>query len=318
MGIMLMLTPLVKQAKIGSDWREWNHPNDHPCMEMLALVSGLPKHLRDRTSVVMMQAYFDDTGKSGHDPFFILAGFKARAKNWAAFSDAWQQILDKKPKLKYIKAYEAYHLKDKTSQFFGWSEKDRDVRLCACAKVLQKYVKFGITFSIPTDDYHAVFDWISGLPHPNYRAFKNPFFLAFLALTGVLIHSHADSRTRERIEILADEGIDNKKRLQRGYEEFVKVIQRQSRDTFNLLVNKEARFANDECVGPLQGADLLAWHYRQDLEAKLKGLSYLDPVWLELKKIDRHNFGYDKTRLTALLEEAVLLAIREVDAKGRR
>jgi len=288
------------------DWPEWSHPDEHPCMSIFGLVSGLPRRERNRMAIAMMQAYFDDTGKSGSDPIFILAGFKARAKNWAALSDAWQVALDKKPKLKFLKARDAYNLKDKKSQFFGWSEKERDKRLVEFAKIVKRYVSVGMTFSIPNDDFHLVFDWISNLPHPNYRTVKNPFFLAFLALTGVLLHRHAESRTRELLEILFDEGIDSTKRLKRGYEGFVEVVRRESPDIYDLLVNKEARFADDKIVRPLQASDLLAWHYKKYSEATINGLKYADPVWLELETVNRENFGYNKARLQKLLGEVVM------------
>jgi hypothetical protein len=53
-------------------------------MSLLALVSGMPKALRDRSGLIVLQAWFDDSGKEGiaQSPVYLLAGYSARVKVW--------------------------------------------------------------------------------------------------------------------------------------------------------------------------------------------------------------------------------------------
>src|SRR5450830_1266831 len=93
-----------------------------------ALESGLAEPQRSRRPLLMLQSFIDDSGWDGQSPVFVLAGYVAQEKQWEDFSDAWQVILDlKQPKeIKYLKMSQAYQLRHRHSQFYGWSEAERD------------------------------------------------------------------------------------------------------------------------------------------------------------------------------------------------
>lgn len=264
------------------DWIEWSHPDDHPCMGILALVSGTPREARNRTSLFVMQSWVDDTGKADRKGLFTLAGFIAPVKNWAAFSDEWKDVLHlKTPRpIDYFKAYEANRL---TEQFFHWKTEDRDKRVEQLARVLIKYVGaghgIGISVSVPYEHFDEVLASALSQENPNLGPHRNPFYLGFINIVGAILEYALRGSTREQIHLLFDEGIDKKDLLIDGYAGFLDEIKKIRSGLYDLIVNKAPEFRNDKCNPPLQAADLLAWHKRLDLAAKQKGSSYNNPVW---------------------------------------
>src|SRR5208337_682762 len=141
------------------------------------------------------------------------------------------------------------------------------------------------------------------------RLFQNPFLLSFISVFGLelLMHGKRVDRTgtKELIEILFDEGMDNRKRLALGYRRFVEVMRKGPEAHFvDLLVNKEAEFRDDKVFLPLQATDLLAWHVRRQMYEEGKGRPHNDPVWLKLsgdKRIHYARLLFGSTEFQELL-----------------
>ena len=62
-----------------------------------------------------MQVYIDDCTEP---PVFLLAGFLARAGEFAKLTNKWNAALAKPPKVEYFKMKEAFA---RQGQFLGWS-----------------------------------------------------------------------------------------------------------------------------------------------------------------------------------------------------
>jgi hypothetical protein len=250
----------------------------------------------------VLQSWVDDTGKANRFGLFTLAGFVARVRNWAAFTDEWRRLLHLKnpTPLEYFRAYEAHHRCD---QFEGWTAADRDERVEKLARVILKYVSkdpgCGVSFSIPHQEYQTILASKLSSENPKLRPHRNPFYLAFVSMVGELL-VEAVIRN-ERIHLLFDEGIDNKSLLEEGYRDFVANLEKEQPLHFRLLHNKTAEFRDDKCEPPLQAADLLAWHKRLDLAAKQNGSVYTDPIWLLLSKHIRiRDCSYDADELRGI------------------
>ena len=105
----------------------------------------------------MLKIFLDDSGM-GQPPAYVLAGWVANAKIWAAFSDEWQEILDMKPRLEYLKMKEAQNL---SGQFLDWSEVRRNERLDLFMAIMQRYDFLGIGAIVRHEVYEKVFAQIA-------------------------------------------------------------------------------------------------------------------------------------------------------------
>jgi len=276
-----------------------------------ALFPGLPRNLRERVRLAVLQSWIDDTGKSGNDATFTLAGFVGRIKTWAAFADEWTDVLGlKSPRpLEYFKSYEAYGLRN---QFKGWTTTERDKRVAALARVVIKFLAIpsacGRSFSIPYGDYNEVLAASFNPTNKQFNKHRNPFALGFVNNMGILLDEAYRRPERESIHLLFDEGIDRKHVLEAEYKGFIAEVAKYRPDHYKLLNNKTAEFRNDKCNPPLQAADLLAWHTRLFLEATGRGETYEDKTWrLFMENIDIEHFSFTKDDLLDVRENALKL-----------
>ena len=121
----------------------------------------------------MLQVWFDDSGKDGVSPDFVLAGYFGPQPAWNDFADEWQALLEEAPRLEYLKAYEAFGDKQ--------NFEPRDSRLLKFATPIASHSGRGIAFVID----HAAFNLI--VAQAPSTPFRKPYAMAyFLALTTIL------------------------------------------------------------------------------------------------------------------------------------
>src|SRR5438445_472037 len=125
----------------------------------------------------MLQAWFDDSGK-GQLPVFVLAGYLARVGEWEAFSKSWQKILNREPRLQYIRAYEAFGLRN---QFKEWSENERNNRLLEFVPLIKSYSDKGIAIVIDHEHFAKIIKTAPAEP------FKSPYNFAYHAALSFLV-----------------------------------------------------------------------------------------------------------------------------------
>jgi hypothetical protein len=78
-----------------------------------------------------LKAFIDESGK-GDPSIFVMAGFIARAEEWAKFNDDWNAILEKPPTLEYFHMADAVARKDfdriqemaAIIRRYGWQERE--------------------------------------------------------------------------------------------------------------------------------------------------------------------------------------------------
>jgi hypothetical protein len=282
----------------------------------------MPRAMRERTRLIVLQAWFDDSGKEGiaQSPVYLLAGYFARVKVWENFVDDWQAELNRAPKLRWLHSVEAYHLKGEfgfnkdTQKPSEWvlahgrgNKKARDERVLRFTSIITKHLKRGIgegiTWILKHKDY-AEFVKITAT-HPRITPeeltrIKNPYYLSFEKVFGDMLKIQGAKKTEEQIHILFDEDIDDPDSLEVAFKSFVKTVRENSPRHLRLLVNKKAEFRNDKCFPPLQAADLLAWHVRRFCFESARGRRYEDPVWDALRsqemKIRNYLFTVDEWR----------------------
>ena len=69
----------------------------------------------------------------------------------------------------------------------------------------------------------------------------------------------------------------------------------------NALVPTCPTIEDDKTFLPLQAADLLVWHYRQELLARKQGVSPESPFWDALKTLPLVESDLDEARLSKLM-----------------
>ena len=149
--------------------------DDKACLFVRRLVSGLPSPKRKERQFLVLQIWFDDSGKDGIAPVFVLAGYLAPVKEWCDFADAWDRQLKRGPTpLEYLKGYEVFRF---NKQFAGWTESDRNARLEEFLPLITKYSGKALAIVIP----HGLF---SKILQRQFEPFKNPYLYAY-ALRGM-------------------------------------------------------------------------------------------------------------------------------------
>src|SRR5690349_3270968 len=115
-----------------------------------ALVSGLPAGQREHQALMVLQAYFDDSGSSAGEPVYVLAGCLAGAERWAAFSTEWAQKLSDHG-LPHFKMSEAQALKGPFSR--GWEPSRRDKVVYELAEIVAKHAENRLDVSVRRYDF---------------------------------------------------------------------------------------------------------------------------------------------------------------------
>ena len=71
-----------------------NTPRDY----VRALTCGLPKRLRERTMLCMMQAFADESDKGSMvDGVLTISGYVGFCSKWETFTDEWMTVIDNDP-----------------------------------------------------------------------------------------------------------------------------------------------------------------------------------------------------------------------------
>lgn len=199
----------------------------------------------------MLQAGVDDSGKDGISPAFVLAGYLGSANDLMDLADRWEALLDKEPKLAYVKGYEAFGLH---GQFYDWTVEQRDSRLLQFVQLIARYSGKGIAFIID----NKPFDLIKGLPDDNGVSFKDPYEFAYVLSLSTLLQVLPDFG-ESAVDVVFDRDLITRRQAARAYKRMFK--ERPSEIT-DRLFRKEPHWEDDQQFLPLQAADLLTYCVR--------------------------------------------------------
>jgi hypothetical protein len=203
----------------------------------------------------MFQAFLDDSGWDEKSPVFVLAGYIAPETRWDSFSQGWRAVLDleEPKKIAYCRMNEARQFEHRHSQFYGFSEAERDARLIKLGEVINQHAEHGIVSVIPIEPYRRLF---AGKFGP--ALLDRPYFLTFFGVMTSLMK--LVKTPDDRIDFIFDtlDG-DSKALLSAHYERYIALAPAQFRDAGPAI----PKFAREEDCPPLQAADMMAWHVRR-------------------------------------------------------
>jgi hypothetical protein len=164
---------------------------------LLEKLESLPEEIR---FLMPIQVFADESegAPPGVRNHFVMAGLIGHSEDWAKFSDEWRECLISGPRhLDYFKMKEAA---GRNGQFFGWSEPERDDKLRAFARIINRHAKI-VTWSVIDLEAHAKL-WAK-LSKPRSEPYFWPFQNTILAACFALW----DAGWRERFEVIFDEQV---------------------------------------------------------------------------------------------------------------
>lgn len=195
----------------------------------------------------MLQAYIDDSASDLRaDKRLLLAGYIQSAEAWAKLSEEWADELAKAPRL------DSLHM---ATCFEGWSEPAREIKINALVAVLKRYQPLSIECSISRADYVRVLR-----PYAPYDL-RHPYFACFVGILYGVARTVAEERLSGPVDLVFD------MQGNVGADAALWYIPLKHMDPALMRVLGDApRFENDDCVLPLQAADMLAWYVRRCAE----------------------------------------------------
>jgi Protein of unknown function (DUF3800) len=256
----------------------------------MSFLSGLPEGARKRRLILSFQVFVDDSGGKGHSLNFVMAGLAAPAESWARFADEWRDCLARHPRVCLFKMREAARM---TGEFRNWSVSDRDAKLRALARIINRHAWF-VTFSGVNINDHAE-TWALSNDKPLNEVYFWPFHNSIHAAALELW----DRGLRERFEVVFDEQVIFGPRAKLWYP-VIRETTLSLEPELHSIMPADPMFKTDDEFLPLQAADLFAWCMRNGTDNP----SDLSFEWLleELRSVDLSEYShiYDRERILSV------------------
>lgn len=240
-----------------------------------------------------VQAFVDESGGKGQGGSFVLAGLVAHADHWARFSIEWQSCLEQKPSIKYFKMREAASLR---GQFNLWPADERDNKLRALAKIIDKYVQIAIYCAIDLDAHAET--WAVSEEKP----LNEPYFFPFHVVIMGICFELWEIGWRERFEIIFDDEVIFGPRAKAWYPAFRDVLRVREPDAHSILP-VEPMFREDTEFLPIQAADLFAWNFRRGANKKNGEFNWLLDE-LSSVQLSEYSTYYHRERMVDVVSES--------------
>jgi len=233
-----------------------SQPN--PSEYIRALVCGLPRELRLRRLLVMLQGYVDDSGSEGTRSPFVLAGYILPAKEWELFSDDWKSQLEREPRITYFKMMEAAQ---RIKQFSGFSEEFCRCKVKDLLAVIHRHNLDGIYSVLSWNDYREILE--SSLPEEMRRGMRTAYGLLFFnILDTVVFYQRRKQIGPEKVDLDFDEQGEAGEFARMFYP----LVKEQSLPEVQAILGRTPTMLDDKNFVALQAADLLAWSIRREFD----------------------------------------------------
>jgi Protein of unknown function (DUF3800) len=216
--------------------------------QVWALVSGFSPRIRTARGLLFLQAFIDDSG-IGQIPMCVMGGFVAPAEKWADFAGEWQEILDIRPSIAYLKMSEAAAC---TGQFAHWNDERRDERIALFFSVIEKYATIGITSAVPMEPYRKIF---KKSVTKKRGLLEHPYYMLFFGVVHSIAHHFVRIGHTEPIDFIFDSQPDQVSDIMESWE----ILRVAGDPVMRPLVANPPIFRDDKSTLPLQAADLHAW-----------------------------------------------------------
>jgi hypothetical protein len=189
-----------------------------------------------------LKAFIDESGK-GDPPIFVMAGFIARAEEWAAFNDVWLGALE-----------EPFHM------VAAVAAKDFR-RINKCIEIIKQHDFPAIAVTVLHADYRRVFRGRVS------KRTDRPYFLIYHSLMALVCQWAEYAGINEKIDLIFDEQNEESDFLQSIFSKIMSFAPPEMKDR----IGRRPIHVDDEEHPPLQAADTLAWCIRRMAYCRERG-----------------------------------------------
>jgi len=264
-----------------------------------------------RGAVLVLRFYGDESfgrREHGFQGCYTVAGYITSSEVWqGSIADDWQGALDEHPRVAYFRMSECFAAiegkpqEDESSPFSGMSTRDAKRKLEAVVSVMERHGHkiISVQSTITWDSF------IYALNDADKELVQSPYYFCINGIVDGCREALQAMNKEAPVAFVFDERPDVSESILRAW--FV------SKDSSpeDAVVMGSIAFADDKKCGPLQCADLLAWHARRGFiqpaedhgrprpeYSRIKGGASYSHVWNEEK------LRMDRTQQREALEEA--------------
>ena len=224
-------------------------------------LSGFPERFRRERVILVLQAFFDESGGKGTGRWMSMAGLLAHADVFASVANAWDLALRAQHpgSIRYFKMNEATTL---SGEFAYWREEARDDKLRQLAQVLNRRELLEVAHIIDLGEgleVESCWHHVRGrhtLSQPHLALFQNVFVSS--------VAEAVDMGHDKPMEVVFDNNDIYKEDIRRMYPLIRSIYSEEPRHLAVLPVDPS--FGDDKDFVILQAADFLAGQMRRCAE----------------------------------------------------
>lgn len=236
-----------------------------------------------------LQVYLDESGTHGNSPAVVVAGYVGEPTEWDQWTSEWE-----KTKRGRINVFHAVHCNNRSGEFSGLEEPERNALVQEMLPITPKHIKIGISIGIDMKSYR---DAIEHRPDLNEH-FGSPYLACF----GWLL--------QDIVEDIEKSGIDREFHIFHEENQFKEdVISRYKWIVNNIPGGKRCSglsFAKKSDCIPLQAADILAYETHHKIKNPSKNRKSWDSLHSNGAHIKSLYYGpKNMDHLVKTLEEMV-------------
>ncbi len=220
--------------------------NDGRFYSVANLLVGMSARLRNGRNLLMLKAFFDDSGSHPLGEMYVVAGYVARVEQWQEFEVEWAEAL-RRHRLSCLKTEQAHH---RSKEFAGLKRDQAESLLEELADIVVRHVSHEFSVQVPRPPFDRITRGTESLSKPK---FKSPYLLCYRELNvhlRVLIPEFFGIK-EAMLDIVLDE-----QALVKG---ILLDAMRESESVLGAAEVATLTFASDKVVLPLQAADMIAW-----------------------------------------------------------
>jgi hypothetical protein len=216
------------------------------------LALSLYPHDPSGRRVVILNAYYDESGTHAGSTVTVMAGLVGDVNDWIEFDREWDKIL-RKYEITHVHAKHLFH---RQGMYKGWGEQKSWRLLVDLMYVIQERKQLFISRSFLLED-HYLRVYLAKKPERRERL-DSRYALCFRAFLHFLPSHHRDHFTRGTVNFILESGHRNAGDALRVFNEFKADKNFEWRDSMGTL-----SFGGKEGFPALQAADLMAYsHYK--------------------------------------------------------